>query len=53
MVRKVVIAGGGTSGRMTASYLAVASGDRDGVTLVETRHVPAIGHVVHPPSSPS
>jgi tryptophan halogenase len=43
MVKNVVVVGGGTSGWMTAAYLAAAFGDRLGVTLVESRNVPTIG----------
>ncbi|CAM3697402.1 tryptophan halogenase family protein [Kibdelosporangium persicum] len=42
-VRRVVIAGGGTAGWMTASYLKAAFGERVDVTLVESAKVGTIG----------
>ncbi|WP_218027301.1 tryptophan halogenase family protein [Nocardia vaccinii] len=43
VVQKVIIAGGGTSGWMTACYLKAAFGDAVDVTLVESDDVPTIG----------
>lgn len=43
MIHEIVIVGGGTSGWMTASYLAAAFADRVSVTLVESDRVPTIG----------
>ncbi|NKY24949.1 tryptophan halogenase family protein [Nocardia gamkensis] len=42
-VQRVVIAGGGTAGWMTACYLKAAFSDRVHVTLVESEDVPTIG----------
>ncbi|WP_275423758.1 tryptophan halogenase family protein [Virgisporangium ochraceum] len=41
--RSIVIVGGGTSGWMTASYLAAAFGDRVSITLVESGRIGTIG----------
>lgn len=43
MVRRVVIAGGGTAGWMTATYLKATFGDEVEVTLVESAKIPTIG----------
>jgi tryptophan halogenase len=43
VIRSVVIAGGGTAGWMTATYLKAAFGDRVDVTLVESAQVSRIG----------
>jgi hypothetical protein len=43
MVNSVVIAGGGTAGWMSATYLKAAFGDRVSVTLVESNRVSKIG----------
>jgi tryptophan halogenase len=43
MIRRIVIVGGGSSGWMTASYLAKALGDRIEITLVESASIRTIG----------
>jgi tryptophan 6-halogenase len=43
MTKRVLIAGGGTAGWMTAAYLQASLGDQVSVTLVESATVPTIG----------
>lgn len=43
MIKRVLIAGGGTAGWMTAAYLQASFGDKVSVTLVESATVSTIG----------
>jgi tryptophan 6-halogenase len=43
VIESVVIAGGGTAGWMTATYLKATFGDRVSVTVVESQRIGAIG----------
>ena len=43
MIRKVVIAGGGTAGWMTAAYLQASLGDQLSITVVESGAISTIG----------
>lgn len=43
LVKNVVVAGGGTAGWMTATYLKAAFGDNVDVTVVESRRIGTIG----------